>query len=63
MAAHHAPVGPIGRPRQPVHRKDHAMTATDTITLYHSPQTRSAGALTLLEELGRGFGDMISITK
>ena len=27
------------------------MTATDTITLYHSPQTRSSGALTLLEEL------------
>ena len=31
------------------------MTATDTITLYHSPQTRSAGALTLLEELGAPY--------
>jgi glutathione S-transferase len=55
MAAHRAPVGPIGRRRQPTHRKDHAMTATDTITLYHSPQTRSSGALTLLEELGAPY--------
>ena len=31
------------------------MTATDTITLYHSPQTRSSGALTLLEELGAPY--------
>jgi len=28
---------------------------TDKITLYHSPQTRSAGALTLLEELGAPY--------
>jgi glutathione S-transferase len=28
------------------------MAATDTITLFHSPNTRSTGALTLLEELG-----------
>jgi glutathione S-transferase len=41
--------------RQLPYRKDHAMTATDTITLYHSPQTRSAGALTLLEELGAPY--------
>jgi glutathione S-transferase len=31
------------------------MTTPDTITLYHSPQTRSAGALTLLEELGAPY--------
>jgi glutathione S-transferase len=31
------------------------MTATDTIILYHSPQTRSSGALTLLEELGAPY--------
>ena len=55
MLAHCAPVGPIGRPRQSNRRKDNAMTATDTITLYHSPQTRSAGALTLLEELGAPY--------
>ena len=28
------------------------MRDAETITLFHSPQTRSAGALTLLEELG-----------
>ncbi|HEX3575498.1 MAG TPA: glutathione S-transferase family protein [Rhodopila sp.] len=28
---------------------------TDTITLFHSPQTRSTGALTLLEELGAPY--------
>jgi glutathione S-transferase len=28
------------------------MRSTDTITLFHSPNTRSTGALTLLEELG-----------
>jgi glutathione S-transferase len=31
------------------------MTSTDTITLFHSPQTRSSGALTLLEELGAPY--------
>jgi glutathione S-transferase len=31
------------------------MTATDTIILYHAPQTRSAGVLTLLEELGAPY--------
>ena len=31
------------------------MTATDVVTLYHSPQTRSSGALTLLEELGAPY--------
>jgi glutathione S-transferase len=31
------------------------MTAKDTLTLFHSPQSRSAGALTLLEELGAPY--------
>ena len=31
------------------------MTTDDTILLFHSPQTRSAGAFTLLEELGAPF--------
>jgi glutathione S-transferase len=31
------------------------MTDTDTITLFHSPQSRSSGALTLLEELGAPY--------
>lgn len=31
------------------------MTHDDTIVLYHSPQTRSTGALTLLEELGAPY--------
>jgi glutathione S-transferase len=31
------------------------MTDTDTITLFHSPQSRSSGALTLLEELGTPY--------
>ena len=31
------------------------MTATDTITLFHSPNSRSTGALTLLEELGAPY--------
>ena len=31
------------------------MTAKDTLTLFHSPQTRSSGSLTLLEELGAPF--------
>jgi glutathione S-transferase len=31
------------------------MTATDTITLFHAPQSRSAGTLALLEELGAPF--------
>ena len=31
------------------------MTTTDTIILFHSPQTRSSGSLTLLEELGAPY--------
>jgi glutathione S-transferase len=31
------------------------MTANDTITLFHSPQTRSSATLTLLEELGAPY--------
>jgi len=31
------------------------MTNADTITLFHSPQSRSSGALTLLEELGAPY--------
>jgi glutathione S-transferase len=31
------------------------MSDADTITLFHSPQTRSSGALTLLEELGAPY--------
>ena len=31
------------------------MTATPALTLFHSPQTRSAGALTLLTEIGAPF--------
>jgi glutathione S-transferase len=31
------------------------MTDADTITLFHSPQSRSSGALTLLEELGAPY--------
>ena len=31
------------------------MTATDTITLFHAPNSRSTGALTLLEELGAPY--------
>jgi glutathione S-transferase len=31
------------------------MTDADTITLFHSPQSRSSGALTLLEELGTPY--------
>jgi glutathione S-transferase len=31
------------------------MTANDTITLFHAPQTRSSGTLTLLEELGAPY--------
>jgi glutathione S-transferase len=31
------------------------MSNNDTITLFHSPQSRSAGALTLLEELGAPY--------
>jgi glutathione S-transferase len=31
------------------------MTATDTITLFHAPQTRSSATLTLLEELGAPY--------
>jgi glutathione S-transferase len=31
------------------------MTATDTITLFHAPNSRSGGALTLLEELGAPY--------
>ena len=31
------------------------MTTKDTITLFHSPQSRSSGALTLLEELGAPY--------
>jgi len=31
------------------------MTSADTITLFHSPQTRSSGSLTLLEELGAPY--------
>lgn len=31
------------------------MTASDTITLFHTPQSRSSGALTLLEELGAPY--------
>jgi glutathione S-transferase len=31
------------------------MTVKDTVTLFHSPQSRSSGALTLLEELGSPF--------
>ena len=31
------------------------MTEIDPITLFHSPQTRSAGSLTLLEELGAPY--------
>jgi len=31
------------------------MTATRKVTLFHSPNTRSSGALTLLEELGADF--------
>src|SRR5579859_88724 len=31
------------------------MTADDTITLFHAPQTRSAGVFTLLEELGAPY--------
>ena len=31
------------------------MTASDTVTLFHAPQSRSTGALTLLEELGAPY--------
>jgi glutathione S-transferase len=31
------------------------MTATDSITLFHAPNSRSTGALTLLEELGASY--------
>src|SRR5881275_3094149 len=31
------------------------MSDVETITLFHSPQTRSSGALTLLEELGAPY--------
>jgi glutathione S-transferase len=31
------------------------MTATDTMTLFHAPNSRSGGALTLLEELGAPY--------
>ena len=31
------------------------MTTTQPITLFHSPQTRSSGALALLEELGAPY--------
>jgi glutathione S-transferase len=31
------------------------MTDADTITIFHSPQSRSSGALTLLEELGAPY--------
>lgn len=31
------------------------MSDVETITLFHSPQTRSSGALTLLEELGASY--------
>ncbi|HEX4182271.1 MAG TPA: glutathione S-transferase family protein [Caulobacteraceae bacterium] len=31
------------------------MTATDNVTLFHAPQSRSAGTLALLEELGAPF--------
>lgn len=31
------------------------MTADDTITLFHAPNTRSSGALTLIEELGAPY--------
>ncbi|MFG1186332.1 glutathione S-transferase family protein [Xanthobacter aminoxidans] len=31
------------------------MTADDTVTLFHSPNTRSSGALTLIEELGAPY--------
>ena len=31
------------------------MSANDTITLFHAPQTRSSGTLTLLEELGAPY--------
>jgi glutathione S-transferase len=37
------------------HLKAEIMTSTDTILLYHSPQSRSAAALTLLEELGAPY--------
>lgn len=30
-------------------------TNDDTITLFHAPQTRSSGTLTLLEELGAPY--------
>ena len=31
------------------------MTASDTVTLYHAPNSRSSAALTLLEELGAPY--------
>ncbi|HEY5307299.1 MAG TPA: glutathione S-transferase, partial [Casimicrobiaceae bacterium] len=31
------------------------MTASRKVTLFHSPNTRSSGALVLLEELGADF--------
>jgi glutathione S-transferase len=31
------------------------MSASDTVTLYHSPNSRSSAALTLLEELGAPY--------
>ena len=31
------------------------MTATDTITLFHAPNSRSTGTLILLEELGAPY--------
>jgi glutathione S-transferase len=41
-------------PTSPILRSK-AAAMTDTLTLFHSPQSRSSGALTLLEELGADY--------
>jgi glutathione S-transferase len=46
---------PAGQRAWGVKKKEASMTDADKIILFHSPNTRSTGALTLLEELGAPY--------